>query len=262
MASRELHLRVVTSLAERGASKITFSGGEPLLVTWLPDLLRRARRLGVTTCVVTNGSLLTETWLGGVAEDLDWLTLSVDSVSPATNLRIGRADKSELSSRSACSRRSLELFAPMARSVGVGMKVNTVVTRHNLAEDMSRFVNSVMPARWKIMQAMPVDGQEQRPEEVWSVTASEFDGFVDRHRPEIAAEVAIVPEPIDLIRGSYVMVDPWGRIFESTSGRHHYLGPIEHAASGTIEGALDRQKLAARGGFWRWDRALPAAARR
>jgi radical S-adenosyl methionine domain-containing protein 2 len=250
----ELHLRVVTSLAERGASKITFSGGEPLLVKWLPDLLRRARSMGVTTCVVTNGSLLTAAWLARVAEDLDWLTLSVDSVSQATNLRIGRADKSELTRRSAQGGRSLELFAPVAQSLGVGMKINTVVTKHNVGEDMSRFVNCVLPVRWKIMQAMPVDGQEQRPEEAWSVALHEFNRFVDRHRPKIVATVAIVPEPIDLIRGSYVMIDPWGRIFESTSGRHQYLAPIESASSSTIESVLNRHKLAARDGLWNWDR--------
>src|SRR5580692_1084617 len=225
------HLQVVTSLAVRGASKITFSGGEPLLAKWLPALLHRAHSFGVTTCVVTNGSLLSKSWLTTVAADLDWLTLSVDSVTPETNLRIGRAEQKELSrGRSAYYDRSLELFAPIAQSLGVGMKVNTVVTRHNVGERLANFISLVKPVRWKIMQAMHVHGQEQRPTQEWSVSEGEFERFIDRHRPEIPAEVTIVPEPISLIRGSYFMVDPWGRIFESTSGRHQYLGPVEHAS--------------------------------
>jgi radical S-adenosyl methionine domain-containing protein 2 len=48
---------VVALLAAAGFEKITFSGGEPFLCPWLPELVRIAKRGGMTTAVVTNGSL-------------------------------------------------------------------------------------------------------------------------------------------------------------------------------------------------------------
>lgn len=248
-----LHLEVVSSLANLGASKITFSGGEPLLVGWLPRLLRESRDLGLTTCVVTNGSLLTEHWLSRVAADLDWLTLSVDSVTPETNVRIGRAVKRYSGTVHTYGEEYSTIMA-VARSLGIGLKVNTVVTRHNQSESLVDFIAQIKPVRWKIMQAMPVQGQNQGPVNEWGVSDTDFEEFIDRHRDEIPPGVVIVPEPIDLIRGSYIMVDPWGRIFDSTSGRHRYLMQVQEASSTTIERAVDQAKLIARGGIWDWDR--------
>ena len=61
---REDCLVVVDALASAGFDKINFAGGEPTLCPWLPDLTRRAKELGLTTSVVTNGSCLTPEWLG------------------------------------------------------------------------------------------------------------------------------------------------------------------------------------------------------
>jgi radical S-adenosyl methionine domain-containing protein 2 len=258
-ATETLQIQVVSTLADRGAAKITFSGGEPLLVSWLPALLRRAHILGVTTCVVTNGSLLSREWLAGVAGDLDWLTLSVDSLVPATNLRVGRVTKKELAGNALDRGAMLAQSAMDARDLGIGLKINTVVTRHNADESLTDFIGAVVPTRWKIMQAMSVLGQQQQSEEYWGVTEAEFDAFVSRHRATLPTEVAIVPEPVDVIRGSYIMVDPWGRIFESVSGRHRYHEPVERASASTIDKALSRQKLLDRDGLWSWDRALTHA---
>src|SRR2546423_2902387 len=53
-------LTVVSMLAHAGFQKITFAGGEPFLCPWLPELIARAKSQGMTTSVVTNGSLLSE----------------------------------------------------------------------------------------------------------------------------------------------------------------------------------------------------------
>ncbi len=60
-------LSVVESLAQSGFEKINFAGGEPTLCPWLPDLIGRAKGLGMTTSVVTNGSLICGAYLWGIA---------------------------------------------------------------------------------------------------------------------------------------------------------------------------------------------------
>jgi organic radical activating enzyme len=43
--------------AESGLGKITFAGGEPTLCPWLHDLIAIAKKTGMVTMLVTNGSL-------------------------------------------------------------------------------------------------------------------------------------------------------------------------------------------------------------
>ena len=68
---REDCISLVESLAQAGFQKINFAGGEPTLCPWLADLLRRARNLGLTTSIVTNGSRITAEWVNRVVVTLD-----------------------------------------------------------------------------------------------------------------------------------------------------------------------------------------------
>ena len=100
--SRDEWLQLIAVVAaERAVSpgyvvdKITFAGGEPTLLPYLPELIEQAKRHGFTTCVVTNGTRVPENFLHRVAPWLDWITVSLDSGDDAaTNARIGRGRKS------------------------------------------------------------------------------------------------------------------------------------------------------------------------
>lgn len=88
---KEQAIEVVVALAHSGFQKITFAGGEPTLCPWLSDLITTAKKAGMTTMIVTNGTNLTDAFLENNKQYLDWITLSVDSLVTATNLKTGRA---------------------------------------------------------------------------------------------------------------------------------------------------------------------------
>jgi pyruvate-formate lyase-activating enzyme len=70
-----------------GYTRVSFSGGEPLMYRPLRQLLELARELGLTTSVTTNGTLITAEnarWLG---ELVDVLAVSVDG-EPESHNRI------------------------------------------------------------------------------------------------------------------------------------------------------------------------------
>ena len=90
---RNESLSVVEALAKAGFDKINFAGGEPILCPWLPDLIQRARELGFTTSIVTNGSFVTPEWLGRVGGCLDWAAVSIDTVDPEKLKRLGRTTR-------------------------------------------------------------------------------------------------------------------------------------------------------------------------
>ncbi len=83
--------KLIQNLANFGFEKITFSGGEPTLCKFLPQLLDIAKREGMTTMVVTNGSKLNYEWLKNNQQNLDWIAISIDSLNSATNLVSGRS---------------------------------------------------------------------------------------------------------------------------------------------------------------------------
>ena len=150
---REESLRVVEALGRAGFRKLNFAGGEPTLCPWLPDLLACASALGVTTSVVTNGSRITRDWVKMVAGSLDWAALSVDSVNPDTLRRTGRQTRAGPMTEE-------DYLAAIAllMEYGVRVKINTVVTRDNLGEDLTGFIAAALPERWKLLQALPRRG--------------------------------------------------------------------------------------------------------
>jgi len=217
---REEALRVVEMLAEHFA-KVTFAGGEPMLCPWLPELIRAAKQREATTMLVTNGTKLTHPWILKMAGELDWITLSIDSASDETHRRLGRAVNNK-----AITAADYALTAACARRAGMRLKVNTVVTSLNVGEDMSNLIATLKPERWKILQVLPIEGQNDGKVEPLLCTPGDFEAFVERHRGLEAKGITLVPEDNYAIRGTYAMVDPAGRFFDDAAGRHRYSEPI------------------------------------
>ena len=246
---REECLSVVESLSQAGFRKINFAGGEPTLCPWLPDLIILAKGLGLATSVVTNGSRITEQWLDRVNGSLDWAALSIDSVDAATLRRTGRMSRSGPMSRSDYLR-----AISVLRGHGVRIKVNTVVTRRNLMEDLTDFIVEARPERWKLLQVLPVKGQNDQAVGPYVVSAGEFEDYVVSSRRVEAHGAKVVAESNDLMTGSYVMVDPAGRFFDNASGAHAYSQPILEVG---VEEALrqvsaDPRRFLSRGGLYDW----------
>lgn len=72
-------------------------------------------------------------------------------------------------------------LANAARAAGVGVKVNTVVTTINASEDLAGLVADLAPQRWKILQAAPVEGQNDAFVADLIPERAVFDAYVARH---------------------------------------------------------------------------------
>jgi len=246
---REESVEVVEALAGAGFNKINFAGGEPTLCPWLPDLLRRARELELTTSIVTNGSCITPEWLDRVDGCLDWAAVSIDTVDPAKLKRIGRSTRTGPLSEADYLR-----IMDMLKERGVHLKINTVVSQSNKDEDLARFIADAQPERWKVFQVLPVRGQNDGLVDDLVVTNEEFSSYVSRNRYVEALGVVLVPESNDLMTGSYVMVDPAGRFFDNVAGTHTYSRPINRVGvhSALIEVSVDPDKFRLRDGLYDW----------
>jgi radical S-adenosyl methionine domain-containing protein 2 len=196
--------------------------------------------------VVTNGSRCDTAYLDRLTGSLDWLTLSIDSLDPTTNQAIGRNDSKGASIPA-------EGYAEIlsnATARGMHTKINTVVCSLNHHENMNTFISSSGIARWKILQIMAVIGQNDQHINQLSVSHREFDAFVQRHQAISHYGIRLIPEPVDSIRGSYAMIDPTGRFFDSTQGGHRYSQPILNVGISTAfaEVSFDPERFITRGG--------------
>lgn len=246
---REQAVQVVQQLADFGFQKITFAGGEPTLCKWLPDLIATAKDAGMTTMIVSNGSRLTDEFLEVNKNKLDWIAISIDSLNAATNLTTGRA---------IVGKRPLQLdyyksLADRVKLFDYGLKINTVVNRNNFNESMNEFIRYAKPKRWKVLQVLPMVGQNDNKIDDFKISESEFQFFIDNHS-DLQSITNIVPETNSQIKGSYAMVDPAGRFFDNVTGTHNYSSQILEVGVKTAiqEVNYDLPKFLSRGGQYDW----------
>lgn len=239
-------IKVVEQIALAGFEKITFAGGEPLLCKWLPKLIKKAKELGLTTMIVTNGSKLTEKFLIENKPYLDWIAVSIDSLKEENNIKIGRAI---IGKRTLSKANYYDLIVAI-KSYGYGLKINTVVNSVNFKENLSDFISSANPQRWKVLQVLPIKGQNDNKIDDFKITDAEYTYFLNTHKNV----ETIVPESNTAIKGSYVMVDPAGRFFDNAQGTHNYSKPILEVgvanAMKTMHYNID--KFVKRGGLYKW----------
>ena len=256
------NLRILRALWAAGAQKVNFAGGEPTLYGALDELLVGAKDLGFTTSIVTNGvrleALLERLDQRGRADALDWVGVSCDSAREETLVETGRARPGE--GVVARTRR----IARVCRERGIRFKLNTVVTIQNVDEDMSALLRELQPERWKVFQALPMEGQNDGRIEELQVEDAAVEAVVERHQESLAgASAGLLPvaEDNEAMRGSYIMVDPEGRFFGNATGRHVYSRPVLVAGvwAALEEVGFDVGKFVDRGGVYDWGReAVPA----
>jgi pyrroloquinoline quinone biosynthesis protein E len=116
--------RVLAEAAALGVVQAHFSGGEPLLRADLPQLIQRARDLGLYTNLSTGGTLLTEKLAGRLrAAGLDSLQVSLqDAAAEPSDRLAGGAPSFEKKIRA----------ARIARQTGFSLTLNFVLHRQNL----------------------------------------------------------------------------------------------------------------------------------
>ena len=242
---------IIKMLAKAKFKKMNFAGGEPTLVKELPELAKLSKELGMVTTIVTNGAKLAQKEVyDSLIPHLDWVAISIDSLSDESNLSSGRA----VNGKTALTETYYKELITKLKADGVKVKINTVVSQYNHLEDISAFINEVKPNRWKILQAMPVDGQNSIQQGKFEITNEQFSAYLKRHST-ISSEIDFIPESIEYIRGSYVMVSPEGAFFDSTKNKHTYSEPILQVG---VEEALKQvnfnyELFLKRGGLYNWE---------
>lgn len=188
---------------------------------------------------------------------VDVLGVSVDSFDPATNTKIGRGGDAN----NQHVQRILRV-RQWCRDFHIKFKVNTVVCKYNLAEDMTQQILPLDPVRWKIFQVLVLKGEnageahgDLRDATALTVTGDEYRSFVDRHRPHFS-DTVLIPESNEVMQNSYLMLDEDLCFLDcSDGGKVPGASILEVGVEAALDQAgFDLEMFHERGGLFDWNR--------
>jgi radical S-adenosyl methionine domain-containing protein 2 len=216
--------QLISLLFNAGFEKINFAGGEPTLCPWLPELVIYAKSIGFKTSIVTNGTMILkdEHYIKRFDGKLDIVGLSIDSVNDNTNLKSGRA----IAGKKVLTCDDYKQVSQRVKDKKIYLKINTVVSSTNSTERITDFINAIRPDRWKILQMLEVKGQNDEYGKEYSIEKSVFENYIKINRFELSPSVKVIEESIEVITGSYIMINPEGCFFDDTKGTHTYSSNI------------------------------------
>lgn len=210
----EIHKFFVKSGVKGG--RINIAGGEPLLYPYLTEVINQANALELKVSIITNGSLLTEELILAWQGKVETIGISIDAISDETNQAIGREQQGKsLSIAQLCK------IADWIHKYGIKLKINTVVSKLNLNEDMLQLYQKMRPNRLKflcmhVLEKINSAANDLKP------TREEFERFVARNRFAYADEVIIEAE--GAMQNSYLMISPGGNVFLNENGEGKTYG--------------------------------------
>ncbi len=193
-------------------SRINFVGGEPTDAPYLLQLVKQAHDIGFKTSIVTNGFNLVHRFDESkeLFNLLDGIGISVDSLNPETNRRIGRVCNKQV-----ILREEYEELCKYIRERNIPLKINTVVSKLNLYEDFNSFYAKANPDRIKLFQVLKPNMLIKRDFSPLLISHVEFMDFVKRHE---AFSDILCPEDNNAMKNSYYMIDSEGRFCDNTTG--------------------------------------------
>ena len=252
---KERAMKIPKLLLDGGAKKLTFVGGEPTLCPHLGELINEAKKVGLTTCIVSNGTELTEGFLEKWNHVIDWIGLSIDASNDEMHVKMGRGLKGDISKDKSNHLKLSKEVWNRCRKYDIRMKLNTVVSKTNLEDNMTKLVMELRPDRWKIFEVLSVKGQNDAEIGNLRLAEKEFEKWIKRHSWVAKEGIPLVPESNELMRGSYAMLDPLGRFYNNEDGGHTYTESIleNSVESEWKKNVFNRARFLKRGGLYDWD---------
>ena len=204
---------IIQRLTKFGMNKVNFVGGEPTLCPFLGEMITCSKKLGLITGVVSNGTGITQQFIEQYGNKIDWIGLSLDSGNEIIQHILGRGNGSYVQNTLKKSK--------MIKDAGIRLKINSVITRLNVNEDMSTVIDKIRPDRWKVFQVLAIQGQNSEIVYDLKIDTSEFMEFVKKHK-----KFNLIAEDNNAMLESYMMVDPMGRFYQNSGNIYNYSKPI------------------------------------
>ena len=182
--------------------RLNFVGGEPLLFpTKIIPIMKYAISLGMNISVQTNGTNLEI--LVPIVRNISQIGISIDSWNSEKNKNIGRCCGAKTLNKD-----TLLYKINLLRNAGgdFKLKINTVVNEWNWDDVVIPQMEELGCNRIKILRQMPFGSAK-------GISEEQFYTFI---RCNYRERLPIYVEDNDLMRESYLMIAPDGKLFQNT----------------------------------------------
>jgi len=197
--------------------RINLAGGEPLLVDFLDDLIDYIYEKRIKVSIITNASMLTKEHIDKWVDKVEMIGISIDSINSETNLLIGRC----MSRGVVNNIDDIANVLQYAKNKGFLIKVNTVVSRLNIHEDLLEFYEKVQFDRIKLLQ-MRVNYNCNEQSIEYGISQKEFAKYCEKVKH---INGVIIELDVDL-ECSYIIIDPKGNFVTNKNQKHKIIGSI------------------------------------
>ncbi len=262
MLSIEQQLKLIEIFRDAGAEKINFAGGEPFLFPdVLGELVKGSKIMGYNSVsIISNGSKVKRNWFEKYGEWLDIIGISCDTLNPVINFNHGRCVAGSSKPRDETAK--INEISEISKEFGILFKINTVVTKENKNEDMSKFINQINPMRWKVFQVLPIEsenyGDSFNKVKHLEISKEEFDNYVNVNRRGLNFPDILIPEDNNTMRSSYILIDEYGCFLDCSNGSKLPTSSVldvglESAVEELIKsngGGFDKEMFEFRGGYY------------
>lgn len=218
-------ITVINKVAEAGIKKLTFAGGEPLLVKNIKALIMYAKQQGLIVALTTNAILLenNDDDLFFLLKQLDWLTFSLDGASETIQSKMGRNE---------CHVSRVKKLLEISNNYTerkCKLKLNTVISSINAEEikNIVDIVNKYKIERWKLFQFTPVRGTAQKNQDIYIISNEEYLKVVNQIKEILKSEKVVISDSNhENIAAAYFVIFPNGEIRVSESHGEKVVGNI------------------------------------
>lgn len=230
--SFEEQRKVIDIIADAGIKKLTFAGGEPLLIPQINDLILYAKRKNLLVSMTTNAILLeTEDKCEFFFENLDWLSLSLDGADNALQAKMGRNE------RHVTKVKKVLLFSQSCNGRKCKIKINTIVSKINKNNiiDLVKVIKDYSVDRWKLFQFTPLRGLAAESRQMFEISDQEYVNIIKEVKEMLGKKECILSvSDCTSIQKAYFVIFPNGDIRISDHYKEKLLGNVLKDEIGNI----------------------------
>ena len=196
---------ILELLKKKNISKISWTGGEPLLYPDFIELLKLSKSMGINNKLLTNGKLLTKEKITELEPYLDSITLPYDSNNPRTHAIMGRGKEH--------GEKVIRILDYIKENeLNINIDINTIVTEVNKEEiiDIGNTLEKYKIGRWKLFKFMPLRNTAISNNNMFKIKDKEFDEIIEKVKKTYNKKIKIVKCKEDEIQSNYLLIDSTG----------------------------------------------------
>lgn len=213
--TRDENFKILNNIMTSGIKNVTFTGGEALLMPYLSELILFCSENDIKSKLITNGILFTDKFFNQIKNSLNYLNLSLDSISKETNLLLGRGGEHF---------ENVKKCLSLVANSQINLSINSVATKLNKNDlfELAKFLSDKNISEWRIFKFMPLREKAKVNEKEFEISQDEYEKLI-KDLLNIS-NLNIVTRQVEDFEKQYLLILANGDILVTKDGQDIVLG--------------------------------------